>query len=91
MSRTGFFRRYRNAILFNRNLLIAAAAGFFASAYVSQLYGEAGSSDFANSALALAIEYVVYIPTFAMLFYIDNRAKYLDPETERRDSRCCKM
>ncbi len=68
-------------------MIIAGAGGFFASAYVSQLYDEAGSSDFANSAAALAVEYAVYIPTFATLFYVDNRKKYVDPETGRRDSR----
>ena len=87
VSRPGFFRRYRDAIMFNRNLIIAGAGGFFASAYVSQLYAEAGSSDFANSAAALAVEYAIYIPVFATLFYIDNRKKYVDPATGRRDSR----
>lgn len=87
MSRPGFFRKYRDAMLFNRNLLIAAAGGFLASAYVSQAYEEAGSSDFANSVLALAVEYAVYIPTFAALFYVDNRTKYLDRATSKRDSR----
>lgn len=69
----GFFRKYRDAVLFNRNLIISGASGFFASAYVSQLYAEHGSSDFANSAAALAVEYAVYIPVFATLFYVDNR------------------
>jgi hypothetical protein len=73
--------------LFNRNLIIAGAGGFFASAYVSQVYAEAGSSDFANSAAALAVEYAVYVPVFATLFYFDNRKKYVDPATGRRDSR----
>ncbi len=83
----GFFRKYRKAVLFNRNLIISGAGGFFASAYVSQLYAEHGSSDFANSAAALAVEYAVYIPVFATLFYVDNRKKYVDPATGRRDSR----
>jgi hypothetical protein len=73
--------------LFNRNLIIAGAGGFFASAYVSQVYDRAGSSDFANSAAALAVEYAVYVPVFATLFYIDNRKKYVDPATGKRDSR----
>jgi hypothetical protein len=85
--KAGFFSRYRDAVKFNRNLIIAGAGGFFASAYVSQLYDAAGSSDFANSAAALAVEYAVYVPTFATLFYVDNRKKYVDPETGRRDSR----
>lgn len=84
---TGFFGRYKDAILFNRNLIIAGAGGFFASAYVSQLYAQYDSNDFANSTLALAVEYGVYIPVFAALFYIDNRSKYVDPATGRRDSR----
>jgi hypothetical protein len=82
-----FFSRYKEAILFNRNLIIAGAGGFFASAYVSQLYAQHDSSDFANSAVALAVEYAVYVPAFATLFYFDNRSKYVDPATGRRDSR----
>jgi hypothetical protein len=83
----GFFSRYKDAVLFNRNLIISGAGGFFASAYVSQLYAQYDSSDLANSAVALAVEYGVYIPVFAALFYVDNRSKYVDPATGRRDSR----
>jgi hypothetical protein len=83
----GFFRKYRDAVLFNRNLIISGAGGFFASAYVSQLYAQYDNNDFANSALALAVEYTVYIPAFATLFYVDNRKKYVDAATGRRDSR----
>jgi hypothetical protein len=83
----GFFRKYRDAVLFNRNLIISGAGGFFASAYVSQLYAQYDNNDFANSAVALAVEYTVYIPAFATLFYVDNRKKYVDPATGRRDSR----
>ena len=83
----GFFSKYKEAALFNRNLIIAGAGGFFASAYVSQLYAQYDSSDFANSAIALAVEYGVYIPVFATLFYVDNRSKYVEPATGRRDLR----
>jgi len=84
---TGFFSRYRDAILFNRNLIISGAGAFFASASMSQLYAQYDSNDLANSAVALAMEYGVYIPAFATLFYVDNRSKYVDPATGRRDSR----
>lgn len=88
MTRTaGFFSRYKEAVLFNRNLIIAGAGAFFASAYVSQLYAQYDSNDFANSTLALAVEYGVYIPVFATLFYVDNRSKYVNPAIGRRDSR----
>lgn len=83
----GFFRKYRDAVLFNRNLIISGAGGFFASVYVSQLYAQYDDNDFVNSAAALAVEYAVYIPVFATLFYVDNRSKYVDPATGRRDSR----
>jgi hypothetical protein len=33
-----FFKKYRDAILFNRNLISAGAGGFIASAFISQLY-----------------------------------------------------
>ncbi|HXV45347.1 MAG TPA: hypothetical protein VD736_01605 [Nitrososphaera sp.] len=82
----GFFSKYKEAVLFNKNLIIAGAGGFLASAYVSQLYAQYDSSDLANSAVALAVEYGVYIPVFATLFYVDNRSKYVDPATDRRDS-----
>jgi hypothetical protein len=74
-----FFRKYRSAILFNKNLIISAAAGFFVSAYVSQLYFDYDKNELANSIVTLASEYAVYLPLFAALFYIDNRQKYTDP------------
>jgi hypothetical protein len=86
MSRARFFSRYKDAILFNRNLIIAAAGGFFGSAYASQLYAEHESSDYANSIVALAVEYCIYLPVFATLFYVDNRIRYIEPATGRRDS-----
>jgi hypothetical protein len=84
---TGFFRKYKDAVLFNRNLIISGAGGFFASAYMSELYAQYSNNDFANSVVALAVEYAVYMPAFAILFYVDNRKKYVNPATGRRDSR----
>jgi hypothetical protein len=81
-----FFKIYRDAILFNRNLISAGAGGFIVSALISQLYySQYDSGDFATSVMALATEYAVYIPLFALLFYVDNRHKYLDPATGKRD------
>lgn len=81
-----FFSRYKEAI-FNRNLIISGAGAYFANAYVSQLYAQHDSNDLTNSVAALAVECGVYIPVFATLFYVDNRSKYVDPATGRRDSR----
>jgi hypothetical protein len=44
-------------------------------------------SNLSNSIIALATEYGVYIPIFAFLFYMDNKLKYIDPQTGKRDSK----
>ena len=36
--------------------------------------------------IALTTEYAIYIPLFAYLYYRDNRAKYFDPVTGKKDS-----
>ena len=83
----GFFHRYRDAILFNKNLIVSGAAGLLASAYASHLYSLYNDSDLANSIIALATEYAVYLPLFALLFYVDNRRRYVDPQTGRKNHR----
>lgn len=87
MSKPGFYQRYKNAIKFNRNIIIAGAGALLAGALVSQLYAGFDENNMADSAIALATEYAVYIPAFALLFYIDNRKKYVDPATGRTDGR----
>ncbi|AIF83147.1 hypothetical protein NTE_01074 [Candidatus Nitrososphaera evergladensis SR1] len=85
----GFFKRYREAIKFNRNIVIAGLGAFFTGALVAQLYSsfDKSGNNLANSAFTLASEYAVYIPAFAFLYYWDNRYKYVDPSTGRRDSK----
>jgi hypothetical protein len=87
LSGPGFYSRYRDAIKFNRNIIIAGAGALFAGALVSQLFAGYAKNYLADSALALAIEYSVYIPAFALLFYIDNRHRYVDPATGKKDGR----
>ena len=82
-----FFSKYKAVILFNKNLLISGAGGFFTSAYVSQIYSQFDKNEFANSVLALATEYAVYLPLFSILFYIDNHQKYVDPATGKKNSK----
>ncbi|HVX02985.1 MAG TPA: hypothetical protein VHA09_07495 [Nitrososphaera sp.] len=82
----GFFNRYRQAFNFNRNIIIAGLGAFFVGALVAQTYSGYDRSDsLANSAITLASEYAVYIPVFALLHYWDNKNKYIDPTTGRRD------
>lgn len=85
-----FLKRYRQVILFNKNLLISGTGGFFASAYISQMHLEHYADKLTNSILALVMEYVVYIPLFVLLFYIDNRNRYTDSVTGKRNSKVIK-
>jgi hypothetical protein len=82
-----FFSKYKAVILFNKNLFISGAGGFFTSSYVSQLYSQFDKNEFANSVFALATEYAVYLPLFSILFYVDNRQKYVDPATGKKKSK----
>ena len=86
MSKPGFYGKYRDAIKFNRNIVIAGLGAFLTGALFSQLYAGYDENSLANSAATLAAEYAVYIPAFALLFYIDNRSKYVDA-AGRRDSK----
>lgn len=79
-------KKYRDYVLFNKNLLISGTAGFFASAVVSQLYGIVDENVATNSLVALVTEYAVYIPLFSYMFYRDNKYWYVD-ESGKRDSR----
>ena len=83
-----FFSKYKAVILFNKNLIISGVGGFFTSAYVSQLYSQFDkNNEFANSVFALATEYAVYLPLFSILFYVDNRQKYFDPVTGKKNGK----
>jgi hypothetical protein len=84
---SSFFSKYKAVILFNKNLIISGLGGFFTSAYVSQLYSQFDKNEFANSVIALATEYAVYVPLFSILFYVDNRQKYFNPLTGKKNSK----
>lgn len=80
-----FYNKYRNYILFNKNIIISGTLAFFAGALFTQLYDKYDSSNLSNSIATLSIEYGIYIPVFALLFYIDNKQNYIDPLTRKKD------
>lgn len=83
--RTSFFLKYRDYILFNKNLLVSGTSAILASALVSHIHATYGGNPLVNSVIAMTTEYAVYIPFFAFLFYRDNRHRYMDPSTGKRD------
>jgi len=87
-TKTGsFFSKYKDYILFNKNLILSGTSAFFASAFVAQFYRLYDSNVLTNSIIALVTEYCVYIPLFALLFYKDNKHRYVEPLTGKRDSK----
>ena len=85
MNLFNFSCKYKNYILFNKNLIISGILAFFAGAIFTQIYSEYDQNNFRNSFITLTIEYGVYIPLFALLYYIDNKNKYLDNLTNKKN------
>ena len=84
----GFRKKYRDILLFNRNLLISGTVGFFVSIIVTQIIVELDiNSAFDISIITILIGYCVSKPLFIYLFHRDNKRKYRHPETRTIDSR----
>jgi hypothetical protein len=80
------YNKYKDLIFFNKNIIIAGICSFITAALATQLYYTYfNQSHVANSIVALAIEYCVYFPLFGTLYYFDNRYRYIDPSTGRKN------
>lgn len=79
-----FYQKYRDYILLNKNILISGILAFFGGAAFTQVYSQYDSNNLTNSLMTLGAEYGIYIPLFAVLFYFDNKDKYVDPITGKR-------
>jgi hypothetical protein len=86
ITKYNFYQRYRKAILFNKNLVVSGAISFFAGAVTTQVYSLFDSNSVSNALITLAIGYCVYIPLFALLFYKDNKSRYVNPLTGKKSS-----
>jgi hypothetical protein len=81
-----FYTRYRELILFNKNIMIAAIAAIITDAIVVQVAAQSITNNVLVSIFSIITDIGVYIVAFAGLFYIDNRKKYVDTVTGMRDS-----
>jgi hypothetical protein len=79
-----FYQKYRNYILLNKNILLSGIFAFFGGAIFTQLYAQYDNNNLANSIVTLSAEYAIYIPLFALLFYLDNKNRYIDPLTGKK-------
>jgi hypothetical protein len=84
---TSFYHKYKDNILFNKNLLISGIISFLVGALFTQIYAQYDENHVVNSLITLIIGYAVYIPLFAFLFHRDNKAKYVDPTGKKNSSR----
>lgn len=82
-----FYQHYRDYILLNKNILVSGVFAFFGGALFTQLYTQYDNNNLSNSIVTLSVEYAIYIPLFALLFYMDNRNRYVDPLTGRKDKK----
>jgi len=73
------YNKHRYYILLNKNIIISGVFAFFGGTLFTQSYAQYDSNNLANSVITLLIEYGIYIPLFALLFYRDNRVRYIDP------------
>jgi len=81
----GFYNKYRNYILLNRNIIIAGTAALVVGVIFTELYSEYTKNNLLNSIVTLTVEYAVYIPIFAILYYLDNRGRYVDLLTGKKN------
>src|SRR5688500_17619171 len=81
-----FYAKYRELILFNKNIIVAALAAIITDAIVVQYDVQSITNYVLVSIFSIITGTGVYFVAFAGLFYIDNRKKYIDVVTGMRDS-----
>ncbi|CAN5868586.1 hypothetical protein BH23THE1_BH23THE1_30100 [soil metagenome] len=79
------YNKYKDYVLFNKNLLISGICAFFAGAVFTQLFSEFSSDSLSNSIATLILEYSVYVPIFSYLFYLDNKSRYIIIENGKKN------
>jgi hypothetical protein len=66
---------YVEYLKLNKNLFLSIVVAVIVSAVSAQLLAE--QEDHLNSSYTLLVDLVVFYSTFGVLFYVDNRKKYL--------------
>lgn len=77
--------RLRDYLLFNRTILICFVGAFLIGALISQA-ATRFTSPLSNSLLSLVAETGVFLALFGVLFYFDNKNKFIDEHGKRRES-----
>ena len=80
-----FYRKYKDYILFNKNIIVAGTAALIVGTFFTQFYAQQNKNNFLNSIVTLSVEYAVYIPLFGLFYYFDNKEKYVDPLSGKKN------
>jgi hypothetical protein len=76
--------RIKDYLLFNRNILIGFVGAFLVGGGSRQVSG-GYTSPFVNTIISLIIEFGVFFIIFGILFYQDNKSKFVDQQGNRND------
>src|SRR5215210_561145 len=82
-----YYTRYRELLLFNKNIIVAAIVAIIIDATVVQYAAQSISNDVFVSIFSIITDTGVYLVAFAGLFYMDNKKKYINSITGKRDSK----
>jgi hypothetical protein len=72
-------------LLFNRNILIGFVGAFLVGAASSQAIARF-TSPLINSIISVVAELGVFLAIFGVLFYFDNKDKFIDEHGKRKES-----
>ncbi len=75
--------RLKDYLLFNRNILIGFSGAFLTGAGTSQAITRF-TMPVVNSLISLAVETSVFLAIFGILFYFDNKEKFIDDQGSSR-------
>ena len=68
-------QQYKEYLKLNKNILLGFLASIVVSAIIAQMFSN--QQNYVNATITLGTDYLVYFSTFGMLFYFDNKKKYL--------------
>ena len=80
-----FYRKYKDYILFNKNIIVAGTAALIVGTFFTQFYAQQNKNNFLNSIVTLSVEYAVYLLLFGLFYYFDNKEKYVDPLSGKKN------
>ena len=77
--------KFRDYVLLNKNILIGFVGAFLIGATSSQAIAKF-TSPLINSLISVVVELGVFLSIFGVLFYFDNKNKFIDEQGRRRES-----